>query len=64
MDRGPRSFEEAGAGGRSGVLGEFLHYLRESKKWWMLPILIVMLCLGMLALLTSSPIAPFIYTMF
>jgi len=43
---------------------EFLAYLRHSKKWWMLPILIVMLCLGVLVWLTSSPIAPFIYTLF
>jgi hypothetical protein len=43
---------------------EFLGYLRQTKKWWMLPILIVMLCLGVLALLVSSPVAPFIYTLF
>lgn len=67
MDQGrgrPRSFEAAGDGRRPSVVEEFLHYLRESKKWWMLPILIMMLCLGVLVLLTSSPIAPFVYTLF
>jgi hypothetical protein len=46
------------------VVTEFLSYLAESKKWWMLPILVVMLGLGTLVLLTGSPVAPFIYTLF
>ncbi len=60
---GRGSFEQARSTRRTSVLTEFLGYLRQSKKWWMLPILLVMLCLGALALLSSSPIAPFVYTL-
>lgn len=39
--------------------------MRERKKFWMLPIIIVMLLLGMLIVLAQgSAIAPFIYTLF
>jgi hypothetical protein len=61
---GQQDFERVSSTGRTSVMMEFLAYLRHSKKWWMLPILIVMLCLGVLVWLTSSPIAPFIYTLF
>jgi uncharacterized protein DUF5989 len=57
-------FERIASAGRTNVVTEFLGYLRESKKWWMLPILIVMLGLGVLVLLSSTPVAPFIYTLF
>lgn len=40
-------------------------FLRERKKFWLLPIIIVLLLFGVLIVLTSgSAIAPFIYTVF
>lgn len=40
-------------------------FLRERKKFWLLPIIIVLLLFGTLVVLTSgSAIAPFIYTVF
>ncbi|GAB7022196.1 DUF5989 family protein [Salidesulfovibrio brasiliensis] len=40
-------------------------FLRERKKFWLLPIIIVLLLFGALIVLTSgSAIAPFIYTVF
>lgn len=40
-------------------------FLRERKKFWLLPIIIVLLFFGVLIVLTSgSAIAPFIYTVF
>jgi hypothetical protein len=40
-------------------------FLRERKKFWMLPIIIVILGIGGLLLLTQgSAVAPFIYTLF
>ena len=39
--------------------------MRERKKFWLLPLIIVMLLLGMLIVLTQgSAVAPFIYTLF
>jgi hypothetical protein len=40
-------------------------FLRTRKKYWLLPIIIILLLLGILIVLTSgSAIAPFIYTLF
>jgi hypothetical protein len=40
-------------------------FLRERKKFWLLPIIIILLLFGALIVLTSgSAIAPFIYTIF
>lgn len=39
--------------------------MRERKKFWLLPIIIVMLLLGMLIVMAQgSAVAPFIYTLF
>jgi hypothetical protein len=44
---------------------EFFHFLRARKKYWLIPILIVMLLVGgLLVLSQGSAIAPFIYTLF
>jgi competence protein ComGC len=40
-------------------------FLRERKKFWLMPVIIVLLVLGLLIVLSSgSAIAPFIYTLF
>ncbi len=47
------------------ILGEFWAFMRVRKKWWLGPILFVMLLLSLLIVLTQgSPLAPFIYTLF
>jgi len=44
---------------------EFWSFMRARKKFWMLPIMIMMLLFGGLVVLTQgSAIAPFIYTIF
>ena len=57
-------FESRAREGRQGFLSEFWGFLRHNKKWWMLPMLLVMLVLGTLVLLGGTPLAPFIYTLF
>ena len=40
-------------------------FLKERRKWWLLPIVSILLLLGLLMVLTGgSAIAPFIYTLF
>ena len=47
------------------LLKEFWLFLRVRKKWWLLPIIIVMLLLGaLLVFAQGSALAPFIYTIF
>jgi len=44
---------------------EFWNFLRSRKKYWLLPILIVLLIFGALIVLSQgSAVAPFIYTIF
>lgn len=46
-------------------LAEFLRFLRVRKKYWLLPVFLVMALFGGLIVLTQgSAIAPFIYTLF
>jgi hypothetical protein len=46
-------------------LKEFWEFLRVRKKFWMLPLLIVILMIGsLLVFVHGSVIAPFIYTLF
>jgi len=47
------------------VLIELWMFMRERKKFWLLPIFIMMIVLGGLLVLTKiSAVAPFIYTLF
>ncbi len=47
------------------LLGEFVLFLRENKKLWLLPIVITLLLLGaLLVFAQGSALAPFIYTVF
>ena len=46
------------------ILVEFLDFLRDNKKWWLLPLLIVLGLFGILTALASTGAAPFIYTLF
>ena len=44
---------------------ELWAFMKERKKFWLLPIILVMLLLGSLIVLTQgSAIAPFVYTLF
>ncbi len=49
---------------RVGFLRELWGFLAQNKKWWLLPILIVLLLFGLLILLSGTGLAPFIYTVF
>jgi hypothetical protein len=48
----------------ANLLIELLSFLRHNKKWWLLPILIVLLAFGTLIILSGTAAAPFIYTLF
>jgi hypothetical protein len=47
------------------ILREFWAFMRMRKKWWLAPILAIMLTLSLLIVLSEgSALAPFIYTLF
>ena len=48
-----------------GILGELWLFMKVRKKWWLGPIIGMLLLLGLLLVLTQgSALAPFIYTLF
>ena len=51
--------------GRMSVISEFWEFLRQRKKFWLLPLVVILLLLGVVIVLTAnSALAPFIYTVF
>ncbi len=47
------------------VLREFWDFLKQRKKFWLFPIVVILLALGLLIVLTAnSALAPFIYPLF
>jgi hypothetical protein len=47
------------------IIKDLWLFLKERKKWWLLPLILVLLIFGLLIVITSgSAVAPFIYTLF
>lgn len=57
-------FSRQAEGRSSGLLGELWGYLGHNKKWWLTPIILVLLVLGFLMIFGGGVAAPFIYTLF
>ena len=50
---------------KSRVMSELWQFMRENKKYWLAPIIIVLLLVGVLLVVAKgSAVAPFIYTLF
>ncbi|HEU4700733.1 MAG TPA: DUF5989 family protein [Gemmatimonadales bacterium] len=50
---------------RTGLGGELWAFMLERRKWWLLPLILVMLVVGaLLVFAQGSALAPFIYTVF
>jgi hypothetical protein len=59
-----QEFQRYANSSRGNIATEFLEFLKHNKKWWLLPIILVLLLLGLLVLLSGTAIAPFIYPLF
>jgi hypothetical protein len=57
---GAEEFEQQAAQPQIGLLAEFIDFLLHNKKWWLTPIILVLLAVGILVWLGSSGM-PFIY---
>lgn len=54
-----------GAREKIGILAELWAFMRVRKKWWLGPIIVMLVLLGLLVVFTQgSAVAPFIYTLF
>jgi len=64
MSEKKSAFEKANEGRQASLIAEFFGFLRHNKKYWLVPLLIALLGLGVLILLGGTAAAPFIYTLF
>ena len=62
-EQGSEFMAQAGQS-RGGLASEFVDFLKDNKKWWLAPIIISILGLGLLVMLGGTAAAPFIYTLF
>ena len=69
MTNGQKSQEEIDLASQAeqkpvGLIREFWDFLKHNKKWWLTPIILVLLLFGALLILGGTAAAPFIYTLF
>ncbi len=60
----PTEFEELGRMEQTSQVGDFLYFFKQSRKWWLLPVIALLAVLGAIAMFSGSAAAPFIYTLF
>ncbi|HYN99916.1 MAG TPA: DUF5989 family protein [Actinomycetota bacterium] len=63
-DKKTTDFEEAASGRRRGVASEVSSFVWRNKRWWMIPMLLVLFLLGLVILLGSTGAGAFIYPLF
>lgn len=50
---------------RSSIISELFQFLWKNKLWWLMPLIVIFLLLGLLIIFTEgSALAPFLYTLF
>ena len=57
-------FAREAAEASPGIVREFVQFLVENKKWWLIPILVAVGLIALLVALSASPLAPLIYPIF
>ncbi|MDB4665281.1 DUF5989 family protein [Verrucomicrobia bacterium] len=64
MNDSKNDFERQASKAQTSIVREFIDFLLHNKKWWLLPIFIVLGLFGILLVFGSTGAAPFIYTLF
>jgi hypothetical protein len=62
--KGESDFQRLAESSQPGLWAELFDFLKANKKWWLLPILLMIGVFGILMALSATGVAPFIYTMF
>lgn len=63
-EEGQSFADQAGEARSGGLASEFWDFLKDNKKWWLAPIILSIVGLGVLVMLGGTAAAPFIYTLF
>ncbi len=64
MENNQQTTPELFPGKRHTLLGEFWLFMKNEKKWWLTPIILVFIFLTFLIFVGQTPLAPFIYPLF
>jgi hypothetical protein len=63
--KSPRDeFESLAQQPAPGILRDFVDFLRTNKRWWLTPLLIIMIILSVMIMITNTAVGPFIYVLF
>ncbi len=61
---GSNEFEQKASERNAGLLTEIWLLIAHNKKWWLIPVILMLLAIGVLVILGSSAAATFIYPLF
>lgn len=64
MNREERLQQLVRSGGRQTAFSDFYYFLKENKRWWLIPFILTLLVVGLVVLLSGTGAAPFVYTFF
>jgi hypothetical protein len=64
MNDNKDTFSEKAAGKQKNAAAEFLAFVFQNKKWWLTPIIVLLVLICVLVILGGSGVAPFIYSLF
>jgi hypothetical protein len=64
MEDGQENFRKLSRRRNDSIVGELWRFMKQNKKFWLLPILITIAIVGVLIVLAGSAAAPFIYPLF
>jgi len=59
-----QEFADQAEGRSSGAARELWTFVRQNRKWVLLPILVMLLAVSAIAILSGTAVAPLIYTLF
>ena len=62
--QGDGDFHALASRKRTGFLGELGRFAMQTRKWWLVPLIVVLLGIGLIIVLGGTAAAPFIYTLF
>ena len=63
-DHGGADFNALASRQRPGLVSELWGFAMHTRKWWLLPLILVFLGIGAIIMLGGTAAAPFIYTLF
>ncbi len=61
---GTDDFAQQAETSQPGFIREIIDWLKYNKKWWLIPIIAVLMLVGALVIVSGTAMAPFIYTLF